>query len=231
MRKTELIRKIDNILYRKTCEEAQKYATTTGKIKDTKNSFDSELPHDISFDLWDLEIPTIEIIDICFELYEDMPCYTYLMYLAMEYKSFSDNEKIYTLQKISQYLIDGNLIFTTPIEYSLWCDYFEDPEVVAYTWNNLLEICNYNDNVLKSLLEVSDPVPYNLKQKLYNFLIKDEKWHYQVFKSLLFSTYDYFGSINDEGAVSVFRRLNIDETSDEVIYFMKKLEISQDNNK
>lgn len=223
MTKDELIKNIDINTYKKTCEEVSRFAHKTGKQLNHKESFDSMIPHDISFELWDLDLPVCQLIDIFFELYEDMPCYAYLMYLKMEFPMFSDNDRNLVINKFYEYLSEDNSRLSTPIEYSLWCDYFEDNEIVEFVWERLLQLGSSNDILVKKILGVSGPVDFNLKEALYKKVLTNKNLHYNIFQSLRASAVDFYGKIDKVKARYVLEKLEIDKSTDEYNDFLTYL--------
>lgn len=223
MTKNELIKDIDTDAYKKTCEEAIKCAHNTGKQLNHKEAFDSMIPHDVSFELWNLDLSVSQLLDIFFELYEEMPCYAYLMYLNMEFKRFSESDRNLVIDKFYEYLSIDNPILSKPIEYSLWCDYFEDNELVEYVWERLLGIESSDDIFIKKLLALSGPVNFHLKDKLYKKVIGNKNLHYSIFQSLRASSVDYYGKIDKDKARNILEMLEIDKSTDEYYDFLINL--------
>lgn len=222
MNKSSIVNQIAFNLYNKTCKKAIELAKFTGDNNERVNQFNSNVPHDISNLIWDTNFNRIESINLCFEIYEDMPCYAHLISLNMEYAYFSLAERKHTIEKIYHYLSLGNNTYFKPIEYSLWCDFFEDDSTVTEVWSGLIK-ANENKKIYTSLLNVSGPVPFYLKNKLYELLLDNKEYHYMIFNSLLYSYYDYYGKIDIGKARQIMDILEIDKTIKEVKDFMRIL--------
>lgn len=98
-----------------------------------------------------------------------------------------------------------------PIAYSLWCDYFENPDTVEEAWGQMVQPGALTDRALQRLLEAAGPVPFRLKQALYDELIADERWHPGIFRSLLHSTIDVFGDVDAVAARDLLACLSLSE--------------------
>lgn len=203
----ELKLKIGLDRFNKECMEAKEKAKFTGG-PDLNSFYNSNIPHELSDYVWDSSIKISEKLKIAFELYEDLPCYAVLMYINLNFNEFSLNEKSMLWNKLRTYLMSEDEIHAKPIEYTIWCDYFEDDNKVEEAWDNILRE-PVNDTLIKRTLECSGPVPFKLKEELYFNLISDKKWHYYIYKSLLTSAFDYFGNIEKDKARCIIKNLNI----------------------
>lgn len=150
MNKHDLIKMVDSEKYKSDCKIAKDSAIYIGKQDSPYKSVTFETAHDLSWIIWDLEISESEKLDIFIELYKDMPCYGYLMYLYHEFKdSFSKNTQEKVINWISQIIKSDEETYRTPILYSLWCDYLEDQDCSDYIWKELLSSARDNQNAIE----------------------------------------------------------------------------------
>tara|TARA_Y100001933_G_scaffold253751_1_gene294440 strand:+ start:565 stop:1239 length:675 start_codon:yes stop_codon:yes gene_type:complete len=209
MKKDDLVKLVDQKQYRLDCNLAKKQSPFTGKSLKGNRGFNSDIPHDISDELWDLEIEESEKLRLFFELYNDMPCYGYLMYLHGEFKrSLSENGKVEVLNRFHEYLSSEFYEFKEPILYSLWCDYFEEIDLADYLWLELLSR-GRTTYLLKGLLSVSGPIEWSLKNELINELIADERYHESIYEAIRCAEYDVFGKIEHKQAYEFITKLKV----------------------
>ena len=183
------------------------------------------VPHDLSNKIWDSSLSILDKMEIAFQLYEEMPCYAVLMYINHHYDNFEKDEKDFFWSKYRQYINCSNQSLSNPVEYSLWCDYFENPQIVNEAWHSMLSE-PFSDLLVQRILLASGPVPYMLKAVLFEKLIMNENWHSYIFKSISGSAFDYFGNIEKKDAKRVFDKLRISTNNEEYEklkdYFTKK---------
>jgi hypothetical protein len=214
--------------------ELQKLSNATKTLaisfgeKDSYKQLSSEawdLLDDISEQVWTSTIPTAEKISLGFQLYDLFPSYYH--FLVPFYRLIRDNKISDTKQKdiiwkrFMKYLVAENH-YANPVAYVLWVEFFEDHATARESWQGLLN--NYEDSKsLLRLLEISGPVPYDLKETVYNSLLDDEKTHDPIFRSLLHSAYDVFGQIDKTKALDVLAKLNVDTNTGNYRLLMDKL--------
>ncbi|WNQ09379.1 hypothetical protein MJA45_17285 [Paenibacillus aurantius] len=145
-----------------------------------------------------------------FELYDGMPTYSILHHIGLSFHDFNGEEKDYMWEKYLSYLSSEDNSLSKPVEYSLWCHFFEDQELVEDSWERIFNQPR-KDRLIQRILIASGPVPYTLKNPLYSRLIKDLKWHYYIYRSLLHSAFDYFGNIEKEKALELLEQLKLSE--------------------
>ena len=137
-----------------------------------KDLFD-ENDRDIVGILWEDEnIEPIDKIKISFELFERSPEYGICMELKMAFNEMSIEIRDYLWEKYRYYLLSGTDKQKEQIKYSLWVDFFEDPETVDEAWSKIVTN-NSEINVLRQVLSISGPVPFEKKDKLYLKVIED----------------------------------------------------------
>lgn len=201
---SEIIASIGEDEYYQACSDAKKAATGTGTSLG-KGGFDSNVPHDISSLVWDAAGDTYAKAELIFRFYEAMPCYGYLMYISMHIGDFSAETKELLWSKYKQYLA-GDDQLADPVAYSLWCDFFEDQTRVHDAWDALTSDIS-NEPLLRRVLVSSGPVPFDLKEVLYQQLLPHQEWHYHIFRSLLHSQFDVYGCIDRVKARSLLKKL------------------------
>jgi len=225
MLKEEVLKKchIDIKTYARECELIQKSAPFTGYSAHTDKIYSSELVHDLMDEFWNLDFDDEQLIELFFGIYEDLPSSWSLTTLCWKYIESEIKLKKIILSKLYYYLTINNRVYSRPIEYSLWCDYFEDIKLVDEVWNFLINKKDISDNVVKSLLNCSGPVPYKLKEGFYINLINKKEYHSDIFNSIKFSVFDYFGQIDKKKAKKILKKLKIDKKNIEYKMVIDKI--------
>ena len=159
-------------------------------------------------------------IKIGFELYELFPRYFqflmpyYRVVKNPEYCNLTkDDEKNYSNAKHLiwekfMYYLGAENYYADPVGYVLWVEFFEDGETANETWKGLTQFTD-NKTAIKKLLEMSGPAPFELKEILYKKIIEDKQYHESIFKSLLFSSFDLFGKIDNRKALAILEKLTL----------------------
>lgn len=202
-------------LYQQASAAAFQAAPHLG-ASDQAESFDSAVAHEIADVIWDALAPDTEKVRLTFETYADIPCYALLMVIALHYNDLSSAACDLFWDQMRSLLGQDNEALAGPAEYSLWCDFFEGRDTVERAWAEVVRD-DTNGRALQRVLIVSGPVPFGFKEKLYVRLIGDKKWHYYIFRSLLHSTFDYFGNIDKRKALSVLQQLDLPPETDNLI--------------
>jgi hypothetical protein len=159
----------------------------------------SDLPHRIADLIWDGPDSWAEKIRLLFDVYDEMPGYGHLMYVTHHYEHFSASDRSLWWHKVAERLEAAVPAIASPIEYSLWCDFFENPDRVTEAWRHLTQ-GNPSEGTLRAVLRASGPVPYVMKTRLYEQLITDPKWHEWILESLRASASDVYGDIDRRDA-------------------------------
>jgi len=97
-----------------------------------------------------------------------------------------------------------------PLAYSLWCDFFEDWRQVEDVWHILVQ-ADPPPRLLRRVLDASGPLPFRLKEPLYERLLGDPTWHEAIYRSLLFSCFNAYGDIDKKKAVALLEQLKLPE--------------------
>lgn len=165
-----------------------------------------DLPHEIEDPTWSGPEPWHEKLALFFSLYDDMPCYGHLMYARHHYSELGAADRADWWKEVRARLANQDAAVRQPLQYALWCDWFEDPETVEETWAALTGQ-DAPPAVLQAALRASGPVPYELKAELYERLLPDPAWHQAIAESLHWSTVDVYGQIDKVAARRVLARL------------------------
>ena len=107
------------------------------------------------------------------------------------------------------------------VEHALSDDFFNDSDRVHEAWNAMIH--DNNDSILQLLLINSAPVPYTLKDELYQKLIQDETWHFFIFESLFDSISYGYGQIDFAAARLILPKLKIDHSSEKYVALFEAL--------
>jgi hypothetical protein len=213
--------------YRAACEAARLAAVDAnyGSQK-AAEQFDSEIPHDIAGRIWDLSETEADKLDLAIQAYTEMPCYGHAMYFAMNYRELSAPLRERFWAWVRATLSGEDDALANPLEYMLWCDFFEaDRDRATDAWDHLVD-AESPDTLLQRILVASGPAPYGLKSRLYDRLLPDRKWHAFIYRSIVHSMNDVYGSIDFYHAKQVLKHLDLPEDTDgltEVKRYMKNV--------
>lgn len=223
MNKSTIIAEVGKNIYDELCKQAERAAPKTGGDSPLEEQFISDIPHEIMTDfIWESDLSVREKIQLTFDLYDDMPCYAYLMYLKLHYSDFAPEEKLFCLHQIRNRINSGKLEYSKPAAYSLWVDFFEDQSTVRETWEIMTDKTMPEEG-LQQMLIASGPVPFELKKELYERLIRQKKWHCYIFRSLLHSRFDVYGQLNRKEARKLLEQLDLPEDTEHLALLRKKL--------
>lgn len=133
----EWVVRIGEERYREACRWAWRTAAgtggeTTGASEPWPRAL-RDVPHDLA-DVWHEGGPIGERLRLALRFYDDMPCYANTMYLKHGYEEFGRAEKaaFWDAYRAALDAVDDRL--ADPVGYSLWVDFFEDPETVGEAW-------------------------------------------------------------------------------------------------
>ena len=194
--------------------EAKAFSIDCGKkgvikklLSDTWDLFDQ-----MSDKVWYSTLDNSRKISLGFQLYETFPSYYH--FLTPFYNGIRNKEIIEPTEKeiiwiqFMKYLASENY-YADPVGYVLWVEFFEDESTVRETWHGLMN--NKSDKkALLRLLEQVGPVPFDLKETLYDSLLMDKTNHELIFTSLLYSAYDVYGQIDKSKTLNLLAKLKID---------------------
>ena len=182
----------------------------------------SELPHELASRIWYSDFPGTEKIRLFFDIYDEMPSYGLAMYVTHFYSEFSMHEKGLWWAGVRERLGSSDSALRNPLEYSLWCDYFENRETVGEAWE-ALTADGSDEQILRCVIKASGPVPYELKRGLYEQLAERVEWRPAIFEALFHSAHDYFGHIDAAHARNLLGRLDIPVGTPGLIELQSKL--------
>jgi hypothetical protein len=175
-------------------------------VADTR---DWGLTNEISGLVWGADLPDERKVALVLEVYNQLPDYSLLSHLVThQWHSLTLPARQMFWRAARGILALDDEVRAGPLTYSLWCDFFEDGRTCEEAWSQLVQDSAHR-TLLQRMLLVSGPVPYPLKVKLYEGLVNDPTWHYHIFRSLLHSNFDYFGSIDRKRAAAMLRSLDL----------------------
>lgn len=232
--KDEIIAAIGPEQYKEACEVARKEAPGTGTKRSRNELSQSSVPHgigDLIWGRWFHEPQTRhnddEKIELIFQIYQDMPCYSLMQDIAMRYPGLSPEAKQVFWKHARALLSQEDEALADPITYSIWCNYFEHPDMIEEAWAGLTQDLS-NTKLLQRMLSASGPVPFRLKEALYAQLIHDKAWHLWIYTSLLGSRFDFFGKINVPKARELLKQLDLPADTPSLPLLREMLEQDED---
>lgn len=213
----ELVERVDAAQYAAAREHAWRTAAGTGGLRpvsaDVADGVGAEALGAVAFDLADHTwtapgLSDLERLALALALYRDLPSYAVLMWGTSAYRGFGREARTAFWASYRELLCDADDRLADPVAYSLWCDYFEDARTVDEAWRGL-DPDTLPDRGLERLLDMSGPVPWALKERLYRRLVRKARWHPAIFRSLLYSRHDVYGQIDSAKALSLLDRLSL----------------------
>lgn len=224
----ELVEAVGEDRFARACEWAWATAAGTGRSStyDADSKWPTEVtdvPHELEDLVWDQGSWT-ERLELAFALYREMPCYATLMYMRHHFSEWDDEAMKRFWDEYRSLLSQDDDRLADPVSYSLWCNYFEDPASVEAAWSALTPPGPLFERGMQRVLEVSGPVPYELKAPLYDRLVGDRRWHPFIFRSLMASAFDAFGQIDAKAARKVLARLSLARTTPGLEELTQKLD-------
>jgi hypothetical protein len=166
----------------------------------------SDLPHEISDDIWDADLPVPQKLALFFAVYDDLPSYGLLMYAKHHYGEWPESERSIFWHNCRSRLLGP---YASPISYALWCDFFEDVDTVEESWGALTAAAD--ERLLKVIFPVSGPVPWALKASVFEQWAATPTLHDAIFLGLAGSVFDYFGKVDEPAARRILLSLSVDE--------------------
>jgi len=211
----DIIADIPADAYREACHLARKAAADENYGNpDARIQFDSELPHEIESRIWESHESDATKLDLAIRAYEEMPCYGHAMYFSMYHSDLSTSARERFWTWFRRMLSGNDNTLSRPLEYSLWCDYFEaETDRATETWSRLVDDKSA-PRLLQRVLIASGPAPYSLKHELYQRLTPDPEWHYYIYRSIMHSMYDVYGRINFYRAKQVLKCLDLPSSTE-----------------
>ena len=203
----------------KRFEEAKQWAWATAAGTGAARTVDevrawspfvTNVPHDLESLVWDEgDSAPAERVRLFWALYRELPCYANLMYAKSHLREWDGETRRAFWHDYRAVVNDPDDRLADPAMYALWCDYFEDVDSVDEAWSEIAQPDVLNERGLERVLSVAGPVPFHLKQPLYERLAADGRWHPHIFRSLFHSAFDYYGDVDIAAARELLRRLDI----------------------
>jgi hypothetical protein len=144
-----------------------------------------------------------DALELGLRLLREMPCYGTASCIKTAYGDLGRAERARLWEAYRAALDSGPERLSAAVEYSLWVDFFEDQSTVTETWREMTR--DPTDRRLERLLEAAGPVPWNLKERLFEPLVRDPRWHPFIRAALDASASEYYGK-NDAKAAERWRR-------------------------
>jgi hypothetical protein len=221
-----LVSSVGDPKYLEACEAARAVASLLDYGRGG-TTFDSNIPLELFDQVWKSELPCEKKLGLVFRLYDEMPCYSYVASLSFRFPDLGREGQDRFWSWVRSTLSSGDQARTSPLAYSLWCDFFENAGVVDEAWAQLTRT-DIPDAALELVLVHSGPVPFRLKRDLYRKLLPKEQWHYHIFRSLLHSAFDVYGEIDDEEARRIFAQLVLPPETEHLDQLRAKLSWATD---
>lgn len=226
----DLIASVGEERFRRACEWA--WATAAGTGRSGEEDLDArwprdvvDVPHDLADAVWEEgEASWMERVALAFELYREVPCYATLMYMRHYFSDWDPAARRRFWDEYRALLSDEDDRLADPIAYSVWCDYFEDPASVEEAWTAVASPGAVSERGLRRVLDVSGPVPYDLKVPVYERLVGSTHWHPFIFRSLLYSAFDVYGQIDARAARKLLDKLSLSKTTEGLEELRQKLD-------
>lgn len=169
-------------------------------------SIASDVPHELSDRLWYDGIESMdERLMVAAELYGRMPCYLNVMF--WRYRDFDEPTRARMWSIYREFLDDPRDAVAEPVAYSLWVDYFEDATTVDRAWREVSGPQEPRRPRLARVVSSSGPVPWPLKESLYEQLTIEGGWDEPLLDGLYGSCIDVYGSLERKPGLRILRRL------------------------
>ncbi|HEX8084463.1 MAG TPA: hypothetical protein VF529_09255 [Solirubrobacteraceae bacterium] len=169
-----------------------------------------EVPHDLNDLLWhEGESPPAERMAAALAVYRAMPCYATLMGLTDVFHDLPRDVRSAMWAAYRALLDQADAPLADPVTYSLWVDFYEDRSTVKEAWHETALHAPATDLRLERVLDHSGPVPFKLKERLYERLIGEPRWHPHILTSLARSATDVYGDLPKRRARRWLDRLDV----------------------
>jgi hypothetical protein len=201
-------------VYRKASDEARESAPGTGTARTTTDvrvehaaSAIDKIISAVLTHTWS-ETSDRDLVSFFANLYREIPTYglLYQLLITRKYEDLDPGSRAYLWAFFRDMLSSEDNSLADPVAYSIWCDFFETNRVNE-AWSAL--VTKASGRLLERVLLASGPVPFRLKRDLYAQLIEDERWHFYIYRSLLYSQFDVYGQIDLAEARGIFNRLSL----------------------
>lgn len=207
----EIITAFGATRFRQACAAARRAGPGFGSSRCVTTDVvgDWDLVNDISEMVWDSELPDESKMALILEVYSQLPDFWLLGYLvAHQWQGLTLPARQIFWGAARRILAQDDEALVGPLTYSLGCDFFEDDRTCEEAWTQLVQ--NSVDRILlQRVLSISGPVPYPLREKLYERIADDPSWHHLIFRGLVFNNSYYPSSVDKERGAALLRRLDL----------------------
>jgi hypothetical protein len=144
-------------------------------------------PDNLIYDIWETSLSVKGKIILSLELFDIQPTYHVLTTMWLAYAVANGdwttdfNKIIYA--KYRSVLSAADKGPNEGMEYSLFFDIFQSPKIQKEAWDYFLDN-NPSDKFMMTMLANSAPIPYSIKDKLYQKLITNVDFHIPIYKSI-----------------------------------------------
>jgi len=150
------------------------------------------------------------------QLFDHFPTAYFLMNLWLNYRITGNMNPEFTkmiFQTYQDFLSKPASDGYEAMEHSLFFDLFQSPELQIDAWNYFLE--NHpSETFLKIMLQNAPPIPYGIKDKLYQKLMPNTGFHVPIYRSIRDSctyTQGYSVELDKPKALKTVKQLQIGE--------------------
>lgn len=213
----ELVAEVGPQRYAGACEWAWQTAARTGRCGGARSWPGSleGVPQEFGDAWWSDAASLGERLDMGLRLYREMPCYANTVALHGFYREFgaAERRRLWDAYRAALDAEDDRL--ADPISYSLWVDFFEDPATVEQAWRETSRRdVDPWERRLARVLEIAGPVPWALKEELFEALVPEPRWHPAILRALAGSAFDVFGALDPAAGAWLARLALPDDTPD-----------------
>ena len=166
--------------------------------------------------IWMQSLTIKEKILLSFQLFDLFPTTYVLMSLWLNYFGSGNQNRELTniiFQKYQTELSNSTSNLHEALEYSLFFDIFQSPEIQCDAWHYFLEN-QPSEKFLNIMMANAAPIPYPIKDKLYQTLIKETHFHVPIYRSIRDSctyTQGYAVELDKPQALKTIGKLDIGE--------------------
>ena len=106
----------------------------------------------------------------------------------------------------------------------LWVDFFEDQSTVKEAWREMTRPDTApSERRLERLLELAGPVPWRLKEPLFEQLFPEPRWHPFILRALVGSAFDVCGDCKPRAAERWLGRLQLPDDAPDLAALRRHL--------
>lgn len=207
--------------YQQACHEAWRAAPDTGssqswQVRESSPALDAVLS-EIGFEACNGE-SDVACVAFFTKLYRDMPSYGVLshLFITRSYEDLDFDARRLFWSFAREMLSAEAAELADPVSYYMWCNFFED-QWAEKAWKALT--LDASDRLLERILLISGPVPFPIKQGLYEAKIGNKRWHYFIYRGLLHSSFDVYGKTDRSQARRLLDRLKLSLSKEETKHF------------